>query len=213
MLEPDVTLTDYGLTVLCAALAHLVFHRGSPSSRFRLPLTVFFVAVAAASFTGGTVHGFFPDDGTVAHDALWVATLLFIGLAGLAGWIVAVELQFGRSSRAISLGRLATTLYLVYAGVVLFVSRDFLVAIVYYMPAVLALLAALIAEYRRTRERPIRTAAFGLALTLLAAAVQQLQIPLHPEYFDHNALYHLVQAAALILVFVGARHLARRDAT
>jgi len=32
---------------------------------------------------------------------------------------------------------------------------------------------------------------------VVAAAVQQARIALHPNYFNHNALYHLLQAIAL----------------
>lgn len=35
-----------------------------------------------------------------------------------------------------------------------------------------------------------------LGLTI-AAALQQLGAGLHPEYFNHNALYHAIQALAL----------------
>jgi hypothetical protein len=45
----------------------------------------------------------------------------------------------------------------------------------------------------------------GLALTFVAAAVQQLRIAIHPVYFNHNALYHVIQAGALLLIFVAAR--------
>jgi hypothetical protein len=47
--------------------------------------------------------------------------------------------------------------------------------------------------------------AASLGLTFVAAAVQQARVALHPRYFDHNALYHLIQAAGLYLVFRGAR--------
>jgi hypothetical protein len=45
-------------------------------------------------------------------------------------------------------------------------------------------------------------------LTLVAAAVQQARIALHPTYFNHNALYHLLQAIALFLIFRAAIFLA-----
>ena len=38
--------------------------------------------------------------------------------------------------------------------------------------------------------------------------LQQLEIALHPVYFDHNAVYHVVQAAALVLLFLGFRRTA-----
>ena len=67
------------------------------------------------------------------------------------------------------------------------------------------MLVALVDGYRRS---PTRAEAFGIAglvLTLIAAAIQQLRIGVHPQYLDHNALYHVVQAIALFLIFVAAR--------
>ena len=51
-------------------------------------------------------------------------------------------------------------------------------------------------------------AAGGLSLTLVAAVLQQLQVALHPDYFNHNAVFHVVQAVAMLLFFLGGRSLA-----
>ncbi len=61
-----------------------------------------------------------------------------------------------------------------YAAAVLLVSEAFLLAIAAYLPAALFLALALAREYRRTGARPARL------------------------------LYHLIQAAALWLLFLGA---------
>ncbi len=47
---------------------------------------------------------------------------------------------------------------------------------------------------------------------LVAAGVQQLGIALHPVYFDHNALYHLIQAVAVLMLFLSARGIVRQGA-
>jgi len=46
---------------------------------------------------------------------------------------------------------------------------------------------------------------------LLASYLQQRGVGLHPIYFNHNALYHALQAVALLLIFV-ARRLATQPA-
>jgi len=38
-----------------------------------------------------------------------------------------------------------------------------------------------------------------------ASALQQLHVGLHPRYFNHNALYHLIQGIALALLFNALR--------
>lgn len=65
--------------------------------------------------------------------------------------------------------------------------------------------------YARERERHVLVAVLGLPLTFVAAAVQQAGVALHPTYFDHNALYHLVQAVALWLFFLGFRSVTARS--
>ena len=207
MTEPDVTLTDYGLAILCAILAHLIFHRGKRASPYRLWLAGFFLAAGAAPLFGGTVHGFFSDEASLGHRILWPATMLSIGVAALTAWAVGARLLFSKTPRRVIIG-LAAIQLVVYATVVLVASQDFRLAIGGYLPATLFLLVALLLAHRKERARPLVFAAAGLALTFVAAAIQQLQIPLHPTYFDHNALYHVVQAIALVMFFVGARYLA-----
>jgi len=45
----------------------------------------------------------------------------------------------------------------------------------------------------------------GTMLTLVAAIIQRKEIKLHSRYFNHNAFYHLVQAIALLMIFMAAR--------
>ncbi len=212
MAEPDVTLTDYGLTILCAVLAHLIFHRGRPGNEFRTWFVLFFAAVGASTLFGGTVHGFFPDETSLGNRILWPTTLGLIGVAGFSAWAVGARLMF--SARVATWITHAAALKLIaYVVVVVFTTRDFLVAVADYVPATLFLLVGLIVAYRREPTRPLLVAAAGLVLTLAAAGLQQAGIGLHPSYFDHNALYHVIQAIALVLIYRGARYLAARDDT
>jgi len=87
------------------------------------------------------------------------------------------------------------------------VKQKFYVAIIGYLPATLFLLGAFVAAYNRRPARPIGWGIFGLSLTLIAAGIQRLGIAIHPRYFDHNALYHVVQGVALWMIFVAARYL------
>src|SRR5436309_2203340 len=87
----------------------------------------------------------------------------------------------------------------------LFITQDFRAAVVFYLPATVFLLVVLSVAYARARERRILVAIAGLGLMFIAAGVQQARIALHPTYFNHNALYHLIQAVALWLFFLGLR--------
>jgi hypothetical protein len=42
--------------------------------------------------------------------------------------------------------------------------------------------------------------------------LQQAGVAVHPVYFDHNAVYHLVQAVALVLLYLGFRRVSETTA-
>src|SRR5688572_11674664 len=82
--DPAVTLTDYGLALLCAVLALRSWNLASPAIRHWL--SSFFAAAGAASFFGGTVHGFFIDEASLGHEVFWPATMLAIGCSAVTAW-------------------------------------------------------------------------------------------------------------------------------
>jgi hypothetical protein len=90
---------------------------------------------------------------------------------------------------------------------VLFFTQEFLVAVAFNLPAVLLLLCALIVSYQHYRRSGLFVIACALVLSIFAALLQQLRVGLHAVYFDHNVLYHLLQAVVLYLLFLGARRL------
>jgi hypothetical protein len=202
--EPAVTLTDYALAIECAVIVLLLTRRDAGDRTLLLWFIVFFASTGAASLTGGTVHGFFPDATSYGRRMLWEATLLAILVTSLAAWNIGASLFL--STRGVTIVRsLAIVQLAVMSFVVLFVRRDFFIAIIAYMPAALFLLIALVAAYRSRRLPALRWGIAGLGLTFLAAAVQRLGVTVHPYYFNHNALYHLIQGIALWMIFVGAR--------
>jgi hypothetical protein len=206
--EPAVTLTDYALALECALFAALHHRREVPADGLRAWFVLFFVAASAAPLFGGTVHGFFLDERSLGHAVLWPSALLAIGVGALAGWVLGARIAFsGRAVRWVT--RLAFAQLALFALVVLFFVQGFWVAVVDYLPASVFLLIALGLAYRRDRRPGPGIAAAGLALTFVAAALQQLRVSVHP-LFNHNALYHVVQGLGLLLIFLGARQLIRR---
>jgi hypothetical protein len=205
MTEPDVTLTDYVLFVECAAFAWLIARQPSSLVGLRRWTALFFVFTALAALFGGTVHGFFPETGSIGR-VLWKLSLLAIGATALAAWTIGAHLLFDHHRSYLLLG-FAGSLTAAYAAVIVFVTDAFWVAVAGYLPAAMFLLAVFLRAAVRGRARWARLGACGLALSLVAAAIQQFRIALHPVYFNHNALYHLVQAVALALLFMGFRGL------
>ncbi len=206
MTEPDVTLTDYALALECGLFAVLLWRREARWPPLRTWFVVFYGAIGAATLSGGTVHGFFLDPASTGNRILWPATLLAVGFAALAIWVLGAWILFsGRAARWISAA--AALGFVAYAATVLFVSQAFWVAIVYYLPASTFLLVVFLVLYLRTSERRLLPGVAGIALTFVASAIQTLGIAIHPVYFNHNAFYHVVQAVALLLIFLTGRWL------
>lgn len=209
MIEPDVVLTDYALALECALFAWLLWRarKGGPVSFW---FALGFLATALAALAGGTFHGFFGDERSAAHRILWPMVLLMIGVGSLAFANVAAILRFARPA-ALAISRAALVLFFFYCAVIVFFNDSFVVAIIAYLPAVLFLGWAFLEQYSRTRQPAHAWGLAGIGVTLLAAFVQQARIALHPRYFNHNAVYHTLQAAGLFLIFLAARDLSRRS--
>ena len=200
MNEPDVTITDFLLAA--EALTFAVLIARSTATPLQRWFIVFFSATALASLAGGAVHGFFADS-----RALWRFVLIALGVVSASAWAIGARLLF--TNRVAGFITTAALMELaVYSLLVVFVTDSFSIAIANYLPSTLFLIVAFFASYRSGAGTPVAIGLSGLVLTLVAAAVQQARIALHPTYFNHNALYHLLQAIALFLIFRAAIFLA-----
>jgi hypothetical protein len=208
MTEPAVTLTDYALAIECAVFVIALARLDARDRQLCFWFVVFFASAGAASVLGGTVHGFFLAATSSGRRILWPATMFAILVTSLAAWNIGAVLHVDER-KAILIRRLAIAQLVIFSLVVFFVTSKFYIGIIAYLPSTLFLLFALLTTYRRRPDRGIRWGVAGLALTLAAAAAQQLHVSLHPVYFNHNALYHVIQGAALGVIFVAARSLAR----
>ena len=207
--EPDVTLTDFGLAIECACFVVWLL-RQEPGRPYRAGFIVFFFAVGVAALLGGISHGFLPDPQFWLWRIVWRATLLAIGLAALASWSIGARLCLpGAAATRVTI--FAGALFAIYTVVVLFISQSFLVAIAHYLPAAAFLLVAFMIAYRSEPSGYLRAGIAGVVLTFVAAGIQQAEIGLHPLYFNHNALYHLVQAVGLFLIFWASRGLVKES--
>lgn len=205
LLEPDVALTDFGLAIECGCFALWLPRPRKPREPLYLGFLAFFVSLTVAALLGGVTHGFLPGEDRPSR-LVWIATLIAIGAAAPASWMIGAHLVFSEQ-----IARLVTTLggvlFAIYLVAVLFVTRSYEVAILHYLLAAVFLLVAFTIAWRRRRESFLLAGLGGVALTFVAAGLQQTGTDLHPVYFNHNALYHLVQAVALALMFWAARGL------
>jgi hypothetical protein len=188
MNEPMTVLTDYALGGVAAWLSILLF--ANPQASRRL-WALAFAALAAAAFLGGTWHGF------LQSDVLWKATTLSAGVASfgmVAGSSYAV---FASPLRAFVLTAALAKLA-VYSAWML--GHDAFLYVVIDTGIALIIVAAL---HLWKWNGPILA---GVAVSIAGAVVQASGFTLH-EHFNHNDLYHLIQIAALVLLYRGAKRL------
>lgn len=208
-------ITDFLLALECSAFAILLWSGGSG----RL-WTMFYASLAAASLAGGITHTFYDVPGTFEHLFWWDVTLLSIGLTSIYLFCIAYKLwnwnpskdssQLALTVKKPRLGPIAAiAFYIGFAGFVLTGLRPFLTAIVFYLPASIFLFASII-RLSSTKEVTFRGTSIcgisGMALTFVAAGLQQAKVAIPALLLNHNALYHIIQGVGLYLLFLyGAR--------
>ncbi len=210
MTDVDTALTDYAIVVLCAWFLWRLRPRPHQSPIFQKLWSVFFLSILLAALMGGIVHAHFLDEASLGYRILWPATLLSIGLTAASAWGLAGAI-FNGPTQIKKWLIFAGGLFVLYVAVVLFRSQEFIVAIIHYVPATVALFAASVRAYKVSRNIHYIWIASGLLITFLAAYIQMAKIGLHPHYFGHNATYHLIQAIGLFVMYRGARSSVFRD--
>ena len=186
--EPMTMLTDYVLGGV-SAYAAIALLRNPQTARKLWALA--FAALAAAAFLGGTWHGF------VHSDVLWKATTLSAGLASFGMVAGSSYAAFSAPLRAFVLTAALAKL-VVYA--VWMLGHDAFIYVVIDTGIAFLVVAAI---HLWRWNGPILA---GVAVSIAGAAVQASGFRLH-EHFNHNDLYHVIQIAALALLYRGAKRL------
>jgi hypothetical protein len=194
--EPATLLTDYLLAAFTAALAWKLYASGGAARRW---WAVGFAATAVAGLAGGTVHGFRLMMPPSLTGVLWIVTLEALLVAGLA--IIAATCRPALPVAAVG-----------YAAYAIWVATHprFVFAIIGYGLAVLVLLPVHVMRWMTMRSRASLWMLAGIAVTVVAAVVQQSDWDLH-RHFNHNDLYHVIQAVGVWLLYKGAREEGARE--
>lgn len=180
MNEPVTALTDYALASICIVL-------GLRLIRISRWWATAFAALGTAALLGGTWHGF------VQSELLWKATTLSVGVASFA-MVVGSALSTTRGALVRLLIVLASLKLLAFAAWMLY-HDDFI-----WVVADTGLALAMVALLHLLRWNPWMLA--GVAASVLAGLAQASGFALH-AHFNHNDLYHVVQAAAMFLLYRG----------
>ena len=188
------------------AVFAVLLWRQQPVRTARRVAALIFACLCASSVTGGSYHGFFPGgtEGPGGGWAVWITTMLIIGVAASLAWILFfLLLGVERGLRGVVVA--VTAAFLVYAYVVVHIDYSFRVSAIASAAPVLALLGLMLVRAVRDGHRNATIASAAIVLMLAAAVLQQLHVGLHPVWFNHNALYHLLEGIALAVLFVALR--------
>jgi hypothetical protein len=200
--EPDVVFTDLGLAVLAAYLGRRLW---TASRQSELPRAgaVLMGALASAALWGAIFHAFFPEETATPLGFLaWLPVALSILIAAAIMLELGLRILVPRLPPRVR--RSIVAIYAVaFAVVLLLVDESFTSIVRFYLPALLLLLIAAGQQAARSRSVGWTLIASGLVMSAGAAFLQQTGVSIHPVYFDHNAVYHVLQGIALVFLYLG----------
>jgi hypothetical protein len=196
--EPATLLTDLLLAALTGWLAwrlHRPISTPHPAVRWwSLSLAV----TAASALVGGAYHGFAPNFPPAVQSVWWTLTLLLVSLISAA---MAMSLLF----ETLPVARHGPWQVVIAFKFLAFSSAaikhpEFVVVIIDYGLTMLVWSIAAIVMRRRWRGWLL----VAVGLSVVAAAVQRLHwSPM--SWFNHNDLYHVIQAFALVAFYRAGR--------
>jgi hypothetical protein len=207
--EPMTLATDYLLAVFTASLAWRLRRAAQMAAaahqaavaRLRRWWAVAFLATAIAGVSGGTVHGFQQVLPGAVLSVLWLVTLETLVAAAFAVTAVAVTIAGSGPVRERRWLLASAAAFALYGALVVARTPVYLTAIVAYGVAFAVLLAVRLSM--RPWDAGARLLIAGVVVSAVAAAIQQSGWSLH-RHFNHNDLYHVVQALGVWLLFRSA---------
>jgi hypothetical protein len=205
--EPATLLTDYALTVIAGVLAYRLQRlQGSSFSDARRWFLIGLTLSAISAFVGGSYHGFAPNVSETLAAWWWKFTLLTLHLVSASLAMSLVE-EVSPENQKPAWTWLVRLKFVAFACVAI-AHPTFLVAIADYGTALVGwLLAASIGRF------PWRRAMLaGIALSIVAAVVQQRRWAPSAS-FNHNDLYHVIEAVALFAFYRAGRQLGGASST
>jgi hypothetical protein len=208
--EPMTLITDWVLTALCAVFGMRLERAGrARGDRSMRLLAGSFFATAIGAFSGGAAHGFRPHLSDAVNAVTWKVTVLAIGATTLLFVASAAYAALRPGPRDAVLG-LAALQALVYSVWMIF-HDEFVWVILDYVPAMFLVLGLQLLLHRRGEPSAAWIAA-GILTSFVGAAIQAGGLAPHP-YFNHNDLYHVVQMAAMWMLYRGGMQLRDRGST
>lgn len=206
--EPTTLATDYVLGTLSGVLASRVAAENRTLGQTSVRLwAMALAAVAFVSFSGGTYHGFAHAMSGWLLFTLWRLTTIGMGLASFLLLAAAFTASFSGAVRRWLIAAAAVK-FAIYA-LWMFLHDEFVFVIADYGSTLLIVLLLASAGWMRGAGRYRAYIAAGIAVSMIAAALQQSGIDFHSN-FNQNDLMHVVQMGGVWLLYKGGVRL--RDA-
>jgi hypothetical protein len=169
---------------------------------------VAFLATGVAAVLGGTSHGYAPVIDRPTHGLVWRLTYVTVGIANFCilygAALAAVPRRLLRAAVVVLLVRLLA----VAAALILIAELRY---VIYDYAITLAGLLGLAAALGARRQPAAGWVAAGVAASAIGAVVQIARLG-QGRVFNHNDVFHVVQAIGIALYARGGRELGPRPA-
>jgi hypothetical protein len=206
--EPTTLITDYLLGTVAEICAVLLLKQNARLRQSSIRYwALALCAVAAASYVGGTYHGFQHVLEPPVARVLWKTTTISMGVASFLLLAAAFAASVSADNRRWLIGAAALKL-IIY--IMWMLEHDEFRFVIYDYGSTLAILLLLVIAGKTHGVGGHRGyIASGILVSIAAAGVQQSGVRLH-QHFNHNDLMHVVQMGGVWLLYKGGARL--RDA-
>jgi uncharacterized protein DUF6962 len=167
-----------------------------------------FVATGVAAVLGGTSHGYAPVIDKPTHGLVWRLTYVTVGIANFCVLYGAALAAVPRRRLRAAVVILFVRLLAVAVGLIVFAQFRY---VLYDYAITLAGLLGLAAALGAQRRSGAAWVAAGVAASALGAVVQLTRLG-QGRVFNHNDVFHVVQAIGIALYARGGRDLGTRPA-
>ena len=206
--EPVTMLTDYGLGLLALFWATRLFVLNRCDRHWSRSLwAIGFVATAAASLLGGSFHGLRTHLTESVAAMLWKGSVYSIGVASWSMFSAVIVATSQRPWRQWLLVAVAVK-FLLFATWMT-THSEFRFVIFDYGSAMIAILIAQVHGWLGRRDQSAAWITTGVIVGFFAALIQLSGFAIHRQ-FNHNDLFHVIQAVSFYLFYRGGRRLTDR---
>jgi hypothetical protein len=197
--EPVTYLTNLVLAMCCFYWAHVL--RTGRSVRERA-FVYFFFCMGVSMFLGGLSHLLY---GYFEYYTWRRPAWLFTGFAVFAAQMGVIEQANKNWHRNLTI--MALLQLMAYSALIIFDCHFIWVKINATIGITGVVILSQAYLWLARREPHAGKMALGFSLNILALPIHGLQLGLHPVYFNHNDVAHVLMILCFYLVFLGARPL------